>query len=89
MVLYGVLTFTHELSPYLLALQMGALAALRLVRPRWLPPALAAIAVAYLVPRFAFVNSHYGLLNSFGSFFSNAAPPSTHVLDLRPRVNGY
>ena len=82
--LYGVLTFTHELSPYLLALQMGALAALRLVRPRWLPAALAAIAVAYLVPRFAFVNSHYGLLNSFGSFFSNAAPPSTHAAGPTP-----
>lgn len=77
--LYSVLTFTHELSPYLLALQLGALAALRLVRPRWLPVALAAIAVGYLVPRFAFVNSHYGLLNSFGKFFSNAAPPSTHA----------
>ena len=40
---------------------------------------LAAIAVGYLLPRFSFVNSHYGLLNSIGSFFSNATPPSFNV----------
>jgi hypothetical protein len=76
LLLYFVLTFTHELSPYMLAVQLGALVVARALRPRWLPFALAAIAVGYLLPRFAFVNSHYGLLNSIGNFFSNAAPPS-------------
>jgi hypothetical protein len=74
--IYSVLTFTHELSPYMLAVQLGALVVARLLRPRWLPFALAVIAAGYLLPRFSFVNSHYGLLNSIGSFFSNAAPPS-------------
>ena len=74
--LYFVLTFTHELSPYLLVVQLGALAAARLIRPRWLPIALAAIAFAYLLPRFSFVNSHYGVLSSVGDLFRNAAPPS-------------
>jgi hypothetical protein len=73
---YFVLTFTHELTPYILAVQLGALAVTGLLRPRWLPVALAAIAVGYLLPRFNYVNSHYGLLNSIGSFFRNAAPPS-------------
>jgi hypothetical protein len=75
--LYFVLTFTHELSPYLVAIQLGALAAARRLRPRGLPIALFAIAIGYLLPRLAFVNSHYGLLDSFGNFFSNAAPPTS------------
>jgi hypothetical protein len=79
---FFVLTLTHELSPYMLAVQLGALGVARLLRPWWLGIALAAIAVGYLLPRFAFVNSHYGLLNSIGSFFSNAAPPSFKVGDV-------
>ena len=48
----------------------------RLLRPRWLPLAFAAIAFGYLLPRLSYVNSQYGLLSSIGSFFSNVAPPS-------------
>jgi hypothetical protein len=77
--IYFVLTFTHELSPYIVAIQLGALAAARFLRPRWFPIVLLGTAIAYLTPRFAFVNSHYGLLNSIGSFFRNAAPPSSKV----------
>lgn len=74
--LYFVLTFTHELSPYILVVQLGALAIARLLRPRWLPIVLAAIAIGYLIPRFAFVNTHYGVLKSIGNFFTNAEPPA-------------
>jgi len=73
--LYFVLTFTHELSPYILAVQLGGLAVAALLRPRWLPPLLAAIAACYLLPRFSYVNSHYGLLKSIGNFFGNATTP--------------
>ena len=75
LLLYFVLTFTHELSPYIVAVQLLVLAAARPLRPRWLPLAMLAVAAAYLLPHFSFVNSHYGLLNSLGSFFSNVAPP--------------
>ncbi len=78
-VIYFVLTFTHELSPYIVAVQLAALAVTRFLRPRWLPIALLGVAIGYLAPRFAFVNSHYGLLNSIGSFFRNAAPPSSKL----------
>lgn len=74
--IFAILTFTHELSPYMLAVQLGTLAALNLLRPRWLPLAMAAIAVGYLLPRLGFVDSHYGLFSSIGNFFSNATPPS-------------
>ncbi len=76
LLVYFVLSFEHELSPYILAVQIGALAVARLVRPRWLPIVLVAIALGYLAPRFGYVNSTYGLLNSIGNFFSNARPPA-------------
>jgi hypothetical protein len=75
--LYLVLTFTHELSPYIVAVQLGVLAAARPLRPRWLPLAMLAVAVGYLLPHLSFVESQYGLLSSLGSFFSNVAPPSS------------
>jgi retron-type reverse transcriptase len=77
MLIFFALSLTHELSPYILVVQLGVLAGGRLLRPRWLPIALSAIAIGYLLPRLDFVNSHYGLLSSIGSFFSNAAPPSS------------
>ena len=76
LLIYFVLSFEHELSPYILAVQLSALAVFGLLRPRWLPIILAAIAVGYLAPHFGFVNSRYGLLNSIGQFFSNASPPA-------------
>jgi hypothetical protein len=74
---YFVLTFTHELSPYMLAVQLGALGVVRLVRPWWLGIALGVIAIGYLLPRFAYVNGTYGLLNSIGNFFRNVSPPAS------------
>jgi hypothetical protein len=67
---------THQLSPYMVAVQLGALALARLLRPRWLPIALGVIAIGYLIPRFSFVNSHFGLLSSLGAFLTNVKPPS-------------
>jgi hypothetical protein len=75
LLVYFVLTFTHELSPYIVAVQLGVLGIARLLRPWWLGIALAAIAMVYLLPRFTYVNDTYGLLNSFGNFFGNVAPP--------------
>jgi len=77
MLIFFVLTFTHELSPYILIVEFAVLAACGLLRPRWLPFALAAIAIGYLLPRLSYVNSHYGLLSSIGNFFNNATPPSS------------
>jgi retron-type reverse transcriptase len=77
--LFFVMSFTHELSPYIIIVQLGLLAGGRMLRPRWLPVALLAVAIGYLLPRLSFVSNHYGLLDSIGSFFSNVAPPSTSV----------
>lgn len=71
-----VLVSTHELSPYIIAVEFMALAFVGQVRPRWLPVAVVAITIAYLIPNFSYVNSHYGLTSSIGSFFSNASGTS-------------
>lgn len=74
--LYFVLTFSHEISPYILTIQLCALAITGTIRPRWIAPATGAIAIIYLAPNFTFVNSHYGLIASIGDFFQNIQPPS-------------
>jgi hypothetical protein len=69
------LTFVHELSPYMVLVQMVALCAFGILRQRWMVVAMAAISVGYFVPRFAYVNKTYGLLASVGNFFGNVRPP--------------
>jgi hypothetical protein len=73
--LFFVLTASHELSPYIVAIQIAALAITGLARPRWIALVVAAITIGYLVPNFTFVNEHYGILSSIGNFFSNLRPP--------------
>ena len=75
-IVYSALTYTHEISPYIVVTQLGALAIVGLFRPRWLPVALGAVAIIYFIPRFSYVNSHWGVLAALGSFFTNVAPPS-------------
>jgi hypothetical protein len=76
-VVYGVLVFEHELSPYVVLIQLAALAIIGEVRRRWIAILFAAVAIGYFAPHFAFVNKNFGLLKSIGNFFGNAAPPST------------
>lgn len=71
-----VLTASHELSPYIVTIQLAGLAALKLLRPRWVVVAMGVIVLAYLAPNFSYVNNTFGLLASIGNFFSNAKPPS-------------
>lgn len=75
LLIFFVLTFTHELSPYILIAQVACLAVFRLIRPRWLPVAMLALAVAFLIPRYPYVSSHYAVF-SIGDLLHNAFPPS-------------
>jgi hypothetical protein len=72
LLLFAVLTATHQLSPYLVLAQLAVLAVLGVVRPWWTVPVLAAVAVGFLVPRFELVSGSFDLLESL-NFFSNAA----------------
>ncbi|MFV2022244.1 hypothetical protein [Micromonospora sp. LOL_023] len=70
--LLAVLTAAHQLSPYLVVAQVAVLAVLRLIRPRWLPLAMGAIVIGYLLPRFGFVAESFGVFDGF-DIFANAA----------------
>jgi hypothetical protein len=71
-----VLTVTHELSPYIVTLQLLGLSVMKYARPRWVVLAMGVIVAAFLAPNFGYVNQHYGLLASLGNFFNNVQPPS-------------
>jgi hypothetical protein len=79
---YGVLTFVHELSPYIVAAQLGALVIFGFVRPWWLVVAMLAIAAGFLAPNFNYVNNTYGLTASIGNFFGNLQGPSVNFTRL-------
>ena len=83
---YGVLTFVHELSPYVVAVQFCALIIVGLIRPWWLVVAMLAIAVGFLAPNFTYVNDNYGLTASIGNFFSNVQGPSSLLVKLGPET---
>jgi hypothetical protein len=53
---------THQLTPYMIVLQLGVLTVLGL-RPRWLLVAATVMTIGYLIPNAAWVQSHYGLFN--------------------------
>ena len=86
---YGVLTSVHELSPYVVAVQFGALAVIGLVRPWWLVVAMLAIAAGFLAPNFGYVNHTYGLTASIGNFFGNVQGPSSTFTHLGSEARLY
>lgn len=73
-VLTCVVTVTHQISPFLLVAALVALALFRLIRPWWIPLALA-------VPPLAWAAVNFGVLDrflswdAFGRVLSNASPP--------------
>jgi hypothetical protein len=58
-----VIVATHQLTPYVLVLELGALTVLGVARPRWLFMAMGAITVGYLAPNLGFVVHNYGLFS--------------------------
>jgi hypothetical protein len=88
-IVYFVLVFEHELSPFVVVIQLGGLAIIGRLRHRWMVIVLAAIVLGYLGAHFTFVNQRYGLLASFGNFFGNAAASSAgfaHALSSAARL---
>ncbi len=71
--IYFVIVAAHQLTPYVILAGVGALTLLDLLRPRWLVLLLAAIAGAYLAPRYGLISSNFGGLFSGGSPLQNAS----------------
>lgn len=82
-VIFSYIIISHQISPYMLVDQLGALALFGLLRPRWLPVVLGALAIAYLIPHYS-IASQYGLTASIGHFFSNVKPPSASAPNVSP-----
>ncbi len=71
--IYFVIVAAHQLTPYVVLAGLGALTLLDLLRPRWLFVLLAAIAGAYLAPRYSLISSNFGGLFSGGNPIQNAS----------------
>jgi hypothetical protein len=71
--IYFAIVAAHQLTPYVILAGVGALTLLDLLRPRWLVLLLAAIAGAYLAPRYGLISSNFGGLFSGGSPLQNAS----------------
>ena len=76
LLLQAVIVASHQLTPYIAIACLLPLFLLGYFRPRWLGVALVAVALAYLVPNFDYINDNYGLLTGF-DLVSNASytPP--------------
>jgi hypothetical protein len=61
LLLQVVITASHQLTPYLLALGLVPLFAVGYFRPIWLAALVAAIPVLYLIPNLSYVQHHFGL----------------------------
>jgi hypothetical protein len=59
--LQAVIVSMHQLTPYVLVLEVGALTLIGVGRPRLLAAGMAAIAVAYLVTNIGYIASNYPL----------------------------
>jgi hypothetical protein len=77
LVLDAAIIASHQLTPYLLAVQLLFLALLGLLRPWWIVPVLVLMAFAFLLPNLDYVRHNFGLFSSFDPF-NNAKRSSTY-----------
>ena len=70
-----VMTFTHQISPYLTAAALIVLVIFRVVRPWWLPALLLVPAVTFALLNTA-VLGHFIDIGAFGHVASNVQPPT-------------
>ena len=75
------ISVTHQLSPFLLAAAFVALALFRLVRPWWLPIAVAAPAIVWAVLNRG-VLGRFISWSAIGRFWENATPPEHRAVVL-------
>jgi len=56
---------THQLTPFVILIELGALLLLGVTHARWLIFAMALITVGFLAPNLTYMADHYGLVSSF------------------------
>jgi hypothetical protein len=68
LVLDAVLVISHQLTPYVVIVELAALIAFGPVRHPWLIVAAIGLTVAYLLPNLDYVDHNFGLFTSFDPF---------------------
>jgi hypothetical protein len=76
-VLQFVITASHQLTPYLIALALAPLFIVGYLRPWWLGVVLVAIPVLYLLPHYAYMQEKFGLFTGFNPFDNVTYEPET------------
>lgn len=84
LVLQGVISASHQLTPYMAVIGLLPLFGLGFFKPKWVGLALLAIPVLYLLPNWDYVTTTFGLFDGSGMFANatNRTPdqvPSTEL----------
>ncbi|AMM22024.1 hypothetical protein AX769_20075 [Frondihabitans sp. PAMC 28766] len=64
-VLQVVITFSHQLTPYVAILALLPLLVFGYLRPLWLALVVVVVPVVYLIPNLGYVETNFGLFSSF------------------------
>lgn len=62
------MTLTHQLTPYIMLMQVGLLWACGFIRPKWIIVPFALVPIFYLAPMIGWVDEHYGIFKSLDPF---------------------
>jgi len=84
--IHAAVVASHQLTPYLVVLEVGGLTLLGLVRPRLLVLGLLALALAYLAPNLDFVKDRFGIFSSPDPFSNIARPSSFEINPMAGKV---
>jgi hypothetical protein len=74
---------THQLTPYMLLIQLGTLVVLGMMRPRLLLLGTVVITLGYLLPNLGYIQRNYGLVTSLDPF-NNAQHAQQYSIVPRP-----
>lgn len=80
LLLDAAIVVSHQLTPYTLILQIGALAFFGWTRPWWTVTIMGLFTLVMLVPNLGFVNHNFGIFSSFDPF-RNAQHSSIYITD--------
>ncbi len=72
LILQTATVVSHQLTPYMAILALFPLFVFGYFKPKWVGPALALMAIAYLLPNLDYVDNKYGLFSGF-DIFKNAS----------------
>jgi hypothetical protein len=81
----AVIVATHQLTPYVLVAQLGALTLIGVARPRWLVVGMGLLTIGYLLANLGYVAHNYGIFTSLNPASNikhgNSTPAHVDFLD--------